>query len=358
MGGGKIYAQKRPATKTPVIVITDLYHPYQDPGDNLDLIMGYALPGIDLKAIILDITDNFRKDTADHPYLWKDPRGPREAGIIPIAQLNYIFHRQVPYALGPLTMMRSERDAMRGMNQDGGIDLLLRTLRESPRPVDILSFGSARVLAVAFNRDPALMKKKVRMIHLSAGTASHGFKLGQDAGANAIPGGEWNVALDVFAFTRLLRGGLPLAIYPCAGRDGGFVKDVNNTYWQLPDISFVRKMQPALRRYLGFAFRKVLRYDFLRAMDQDDPGLVLADTFFKPFHIWETALWMQVAGYKTVVKEQLRPCVLEVHDDGRFDFNYTNLPSRVRIYYREDPVQYEKAMQVALPDLYAKILCR
>ena len=25
--------------KTPVIVITDLYHPYQDPGDNMDLIM-------------------------------------------------------------------------------------------------------------------------------------------------------------------------------------------------------------------------------------------------------------------------------------------------------------------------------
>ena len=26
--------------KIPVVVITDLYHPYQDPGDNMDLIMG------------------------------------------------------------------------------------------------------------------------------------------------------------------------------------------------------------------------------------------------------------------------------------------------------------------------------
>src|SRR5215467_12398342 len=89
--------QAQTGSKKPVIVITDLYHPYQDPGDNLDLIMGYALPQVDLKAIILDITDAFRKDTADHPTLWKDPRGPREAGIVPISQLNYIFDRQVPY---------------------------------------------------------------------------------------------------------------------------------------------------------------------------------------------------------------------------------------------------------------------
>ena len=59
--------------KIPVVVITDLYHPYQDPGDNMDLIMGFGLPDVDLKAVLLDITDAFRKDTADHPTLWKDP---------------------------------------------------------------------------------------------------------------------------------------------------------------------------------------------------------------------------------------------------------------------------------------------
>ena len=52
--------------KIPVVVITDLYHPYQDPGDNMDLIMGFGLPDVDLKAVLLDITDAFRKDTADH----------------------------------------------------------------------------------------------------------------------------------------------------------------------------------------------------------------------------------------------------------------------------------------------------
>ncbi len=42
--------------KIPLVVITDLYHPHQDPGDNLDLINGFAMPDVDLRAVILDIT--------------------------------------------------------------------------------------------------------------------------------------------------------------------------------------------------------------------------------------------------------------------------------------------------------------
>lgn len=49
-----VQSQNKAASKIPVIVITDLYHPAQDPGDNFDLLMAYALPNIDLKAVILD----------------------------------------------------------------------------------------------------------------------------------------------------------------------------------------------------------------------------------------------------------------------------------------------------------------
>jgi len=51
--------------RVPVIDITDLYHPYQDPGDNFDLIAAYALPEIDVRAIILDPTEVFRADMAE-----------------------------------------------------------------------------------------------------------------------------------------------------------------------------------------------------------------------------------------------------------------------------------------------------
>lgn len=366
--------------KTPVIVITDLYHPYQDPGDNMDLIMGFGLPDVDLKAILLDITDAFRKDTADHPTLWRDPRGPREAGIIPVEQLSYIFNKKVPYGIGPLSMMKSEEDKMEYLPdyEQEAIWLLADVLKASKEPVEVLSFGSARILAVAYNRNPALLKKKIRKIHLSAGTASKNHEPGSDAGANAIPGGEWNVALDVFAFTRILKSDLPVAIYPCAGKDGGFVKDCNNTYWQLPNMEFTRKMHPRLQRYLDFAFNRKLQYDFLRAMDAGYPTDMDISRYPKPFHVWESAIWLKATGREVVctpegeyrlvrkgetkqgdrlIKNELRPCRLdEIRDDGRFQFSYTGKPSgNKEIYYRPDPNENEKALQAVIPELYISI---
>jgi len=362
--------------RKPILVITDCYHPYQDPGDNLDLIQGFALRDVELLGIVLDITDAFRKDTADHPTLWKDPRGPREAGIIPVLQLNYIFNRNVPFAVGPMTLMKTEMDEMRdspGFEQEG-IKLLLDVLRKSPEPIEVLSFGSARALAVAFNREPELLKKKIKRIHLSAGTASKNYALGKDEGANMIPGGEWNVALDVYAFTRILKSGLPLALYPCAGKDGGFVKDINTSYYTLYDMSFLSSMHPKLQCYLDYAFDKTLRYDFLRSMDAGAPYTAGKKPQFDTFHVWESAIWLNATDriiaksedgkYRLVKKEQLedtdrvienglRPCRLtEIRDDGRFQFEYTAGDSPIYIYHRSDTEENEKALNAVIPKLF------
>lgn len=358
--------------KSPLIVITDLYHPYQDPGDNMDLMMGFALPDIDLKAIILDITDAFRKEVADHPTLWKDPRGPREAGVIPVAQLNYLFGRSVPAAVGPLSLMESETDRMQECGSGQGVELFLNTLKSSKKPVTVLSFGSARVLAVAYNRDPKLLHAKIKKIHLCAGTASANFALGNDAGANAIPGGEWNVALDLHAFNRILTSDLPVAIYPCAGIDGAFVKDVNNTYWQLPDMNFTKKMDVRLQRYLDYAFMQRMSNSCLRALDEDlferNPA-----KYPSPFHVWEADVWICASGRKVIqqtsgayrivqenqirtddriVEAELKPCTLVTREDGRFTFAYTDQPTHFSIFYRPDPTQRELALQEAIPELF------
>lgn len=360
--------------KIPVVVITDLYHPFNDPGDNFDLINGFALPDVDLKAVILDITDAFRKDTADHPTLWNDPRGPREAGIIPVTQLNYIFNKNVPYAVGPMSLMKNETDKMLDIPafEQQGVELLLKILKESPLPIQILSFGSARILAVAYNREPLLMAKKVKMIHLSAGTASKNFELGSDQGANMIPGGEWNVALDVYAFTRILHSGLPISLYPCAGKDGGYVKDVNNTYWRMDNMDFLKEMSPKLQCYIDYALNQRLQNDFLRAMDKGAPYKEGRAKIMNTFHVWETALWLNSTGRVLVkgkdgtyaikklsevestdyiLENSLRPCKLVVRTDGRFQFFYTDKSSNLSIYYRTGIEENEKALNVAVPKL-------
>ena len=87
------------SAKTPLIDITDLYHPHQDPGDNFDLIAAYALPEIDLRAVIFDTSGPFRQPVADVPdFGYKDEGGPREPGFIPVEQLNFLFGRAVPCA--------------------------------------------------------------------------------------------------------------------------------------------------------------------------------------------------------------------------------------------------------------------
>ncbi len=361
--------------KIPVIVITDLYHPYQDPGDNLDLLNGFALTDVDLKAVILDITDSFRKDTADHPTLWKDPRGPREAGIIPVEQLNYIFNRQVPFAIGPVECMRNETDQMLDTPDFySGVQLFLDILEKADESIVVVSTGSARVLAVAYNRNPELLKRKIKKIHFSAGTAASNYEMGSDIGANMIPGGEWNVALDVFAFIRVLRSDLALALYPCAGKDGGFVKDQNNTYWELDDLSFLKEMHPQLQCYLDYAFGKSLKYDFLRAMDLGAPYSENKKIQFEVFHVWESAIWMELTNRKLVknveghykliherelqssdnlLESRLRPCrLLEIRNDGRFTYEYTNEPSNIAIYYRENVEENETALNEVIPGLF------
>ncbi len=99
---------------TPVIVITDLYFPSQDIGDNLDLLNPYLLPGIELKAILLDCHNEFRNKIALNVSkgLYPDPDGPRDPGYSSIEQLNYIFDKNIPYGVGPFTPMKSKDDKM------------------------------------------------------------------------------------------------------------------------------------------------------------------------------------------------------------------------------------------------------
>jgi hypothetical protein len=361
----------RSSQRAPVIDVTDLYHPFEDPGDNLDLVQAHSLPEVDLRAIVLDITDAFRLPVANHPVLWHDPNGPREPGIIPVAQLNALFSRNVPSAYGPFTSMKSLTDPMTDVPnlQQAGIELILSVLQQSDAPVDIVSFGSARTIAAAFNRDPGLLRRKARRIHVSAGAATRNYEMGKSEAHNGIPGGEWNVALDPLAFIRLMRSDLPIALYPCADADGAFAYGEHNTYWNLPDLHFVREIDPRLRNYVIYALGRMLRADFLRALDGTLDEADALDRLNRVHHVWETAIWLNVSGRKVVhrdgawnivagadiregervLKNDLRPCVLHVREDGRIAYTLTQEKTNIQIFERGDPHEYEQALRQALP---------
>lgn len=349
--------------QVPDIDVTDLYHPYQDPDDNLDLAMAFGLPDINLLGIILDAHQPFRQRVAPvvaEPGLRIDSAGPRDPGFVPVLQLNYVFDRNVPCAMGPLFKMSSPEDRMLNAPafQQQGVELLLELLRSSYDAVHLMSQGSARPIAVAYNREPELFHEKVARIHLCMGST----------GATFL---EWNVALDPNAAVRLLRSDLPIALYPCATERGPFSLSRNNCYWYLENLAWVRDLHPKLQRYLDFVYSRCNRLDFLRAMDEDFPPEANAERYQAGHHLWTTALWMEITGRRLVatsdgfrllqpheipqkqpiLPHDLRPCSFTVHDDGVFTIQLMDDGSH-RLYDRGDPVVNVAALNQAFPQLY------
>jgi len=361
----------------PVIVITDLYHPHQDAGDNFDLINAYALPGIDLKAVLLDCHAPFRKEVAEGvgKGLFRDTDGPREPGFIPVQQLNYIFDQNVPTGVGPFHPMASVDDKMESIPafQQSALTLLAKVLEQSKKQVTIVSFGSLRILAIANNRFPELMKRKVKEIHISAGTSN-----------NHPDFLEWNVALDTNAFVSILRSDLPIILYPCAagnigekdqGKFNAFVGDDRNTYYHLERMSFINKMDDRIKNYLDFLFSRSMRNDYLSLMDEPYEGD--GKIFNRGHHVWETAIWMQVAGLRLVKRagnkyailpieaiaetdsvfyEVLTPCKFVVRESGLFTYT-PQAQSKKFVYARGNPDTYQAWMNHAVP-LFYQALCK
>ena len=361
-----------PSGKVPLIDVTDLYHTPQDPGDNFDIVTAYALPELDLKAVILDVTEALRTDRRLLTEAQiREGRG-RDAGFVPVLQLNAIFDRDVPCATTPYFAMKSVEDKLLDAPrfQQAGIELILKTLRESPTPVHIVSFGSARAIAAAYNREPETLRKKA-VVHLCAGGSSP-----------PLPGYiEHNVGLDPLSIVCLLRSDLRIAIYPDASNTvsqgaplymAGYGYDSHNTYYNLPNRRFLAQMDPPLRRYLEYAFGQSTRPDFLRMMEVDGPPL--EQSILDGRHdIWETGIWIVVSGRKLVKRadgtyriipavevvatdkvlpNELSPCTVTVQDNGIYEFRETTRPSNFSVYYRGDPRENEAALREALPALY------
>ncbi len=356
---------KQKEKRIPVIVFSDLYFPAQDVGDNFDIIIPYALLELELKGVIFDITEKYRREG-------NVPTVTREPGFIPIIQLNYIFNKNVPAACSPFVAMRTVDDKMENVLafQQEGINLFFELLENSKQKVEVVCTGSGRGLAVAFNRNPKLMKEKIKTIHFCAGASSETFR-------------EWNIELDTLAAYRLLTSDLPINIYPCATDKGPFDKGQNNTFWAMDNLNFISNMDVKLQKYLQFSFLQKNRTDFLNyietyvkkedreSMDVYEIGKLYGSG--GKHYVWETAVWQQITGRKIVklqngkirlipvdkvtlndivFNEMIRPCKLNVQKSGLFSFEYTEEKTNFGIYFREDPIQNEQWLREALAELF------
>jgi hypothetical protein len=180
--------------KIPILYSTDLFHPHGDPDDHYDLACLFALREFDIKGVILDLGGT------------QAQRSGRPA----VEQLMHITGRRVPYAIGLSERLRSRADkAMEEPERfQGGVNLILSVLRDSQEKVVIFTTGSCRDVAAAFNREPELLKRKVRAVYFNIGR-----------GPNEAQE-ECNVGYDPLAYLRLFESGLPIYWCPCFGKEG------------------------------------------------------------------------------------------------------------------------------------------
>ncbi len=192
------------SARIPVIYCTDLFHPHDDPDDHFDLACLYALSEMDVKAIILD----------------QGRKQEERPGQTPIAQMNHLTGRTVPYAIGLAEPLAHPEDTGEDQPQpyQAGVNTLLTILRESADPVTAIAVGSLRDIAAAYNREPELLETRISRLYVFIGEAQAAFQ-------------EYNAALDIHAYRRIMNAPLPVYWTPCF--DGGIWENKGNaSFWQ------------------------------------------------------------------------------------------------------------------------------
>jgi hypothetical protein len=350
----------------PIIHTTDLHHPPVDPDDHFDLATLYALSEFDVRAVVFD-----PKACGSLGGRYWEP------GIIPVMQLNHITGRCPPVACGPEQPLDSPGDPCRDRErwEQAGVELILRSLRESDQPAFISVVGSCRPVTAAFNRDPQLMREKVRAVLLNAG------------GSDSVEGKlEYNVVIDVHAYVGLWRSGIQIWWFPCAtSGDMDWTETANsgphNTHWLADQGALLAGVSPAMKRWFTYGLTGNGRGDILRAIEGDDTGRTdmcgrIWDMLLAvPRQLWITASLIIASGRQLVQtpdgwrfvpedsidpawakqKLDLVPVHVDVADNGQTHRSDAPESSPHRLYERTPGPEHTQAMTEALAALLATL---
>lgn len=180
----------------PMIHVTDLFRPHNDPDDHWDLACVYALAHqgrVDLRGILIDYPQQNRGNDPD---------------VLAVAQLNYLTGKAVPVMVGSPRWYDAPGSAPTGSEPHlRGVRAMLQLLRRSPDPVVINIVGSCRDVALAGRLEPDLFARKCRAVYLNAGSGT------PDESKAAVL--EWNVHLDPVGYAAIFDLPCPVYWMPC-----------------------------------------------------------------------------------------------------------------------------------------------
>jgi hypothetical protein len=277
-----------PAVHTPLRLVhqTDLFRPHGDPDDHFDLACVYALAerhAVRLEGVLCD---------------FPPPRRTGNPDLAAVAMLDQLTGLATPLVVGMPQRPAGASDVLAHApsNDLAGVLWLLRVMRESPEPIAICVAGSAKDVAVALRREPALFAAKCRAVYLNAGTGapdSRGGKL------------EYNVDLDPASYATLFQLPCPLYWLPCFDHLDPKAPDPRvamryGTFYQFPMGDVLPQLSPPMQNF----FLSMLNHDpgtyWLRTLRATPDARSLASWSSRPRNMWCTPGFFQMAGMTVV----------------------------------------------------------
>ncbi len=334
----------------PVIHTTDLHHTPNDPDDHFDLAALYALDELDLRAVILDYSEEEFGTTVYEP------------GYVPVAQLNFLTGRAVPAATGPTKRHKLAHpgDTLEHLpvQEEGGIRLLIKALRESPEPAYITVVGSCRPLAAACNREPELFRQKTKAVVLCAGSARNNENV------------CYNTKLDPHAMHCIWQSGLPIHWLPCVGNlNYPNYHAPNNGHFVAPYSALLDGLDNRLLNWFLHALWGNMRGDIIRALHEANRHEIFRERMTQGTrNIFSLGAFILMAGRELVktadgwrfmpkgeapvdlAQKRMRwvPVKVKVLETGNVHWQPTSGDTHVQFYEREPGEEENKAMAEAL----------
>ncbi len=340
----------------PLVHVTDLFRPHDDPDDHWDLATAYAMTSrgdLDLLGIL---TDN----PANLPSVYKSACSPDVAAV---AQLNYLTDRAVPVTTGTIWPSKpGEKVREDNLPKDlRGVSMLLDILRRSPRSVAITVVGCCQDVAIAGKKEPRLFTEKCAGIYLNAGCGSPNPEL-QKLGDEV----EWNVHLNRGAYATVFELPCPIYWLPCFNTFANTaVAGEYGTAWSFKQRDVLSHLSPRAQVYFAYVLSKESGINWLFYL-LDSGNKNTAEKYYDEIRgMYSTASFVHAAG-KTVTRGgemvslevagdsavyEFIPIDVHCDENGITEWKRAEGPTHRHLFHIRDLEKYPKAMATALRTL-------
>lgn len=341
--------------KTPVLHVTDLFRPHEDPDDHWDLACVYALASrgdIDLKGVLID-----------HQPGNPDGRNPDIAAVV---QMNVITGTFVPIAVGSGVSMKSRDDVQEEAPpaHRQGVRMVLEVLRKSPEPVVINILGTSRDVAIAGKKEPELFKAKCAAVYLNAGTGSP-----KMSPASRL---EYNVTLEKNGFAAIFDLPCPVYWMPCFEEiEPDWQEKVREygTHYRFRQDEILPYLSDMVQNYFAYMFGRYTDNNWLGYLKGDKDEALLSKFGSMYRNMWCTAGFLHAAGYTVTRDGQTAPLnekrarpvftfdaiKVKCDDNGLTHWVRDDAPKDRFIFHVRDTDSYQSAMTGAMKSLLAAL---